>query len=138
MKVTTLFSRSGRFTALTFTIIGTTLAGAAAFAQPVEELTIIAPHQVHRKAVGRSTIGAPIEEISLTHKVDYSDLNLLKSQDVDTLKARVTDVAKEGCDELDQLYPFDKDSDKNRQCVRDATSQAMAQISAAVQAATRK
>lgn len=138
MKNTTISTRSGHIAALTFAIIGSTLAGAAALAQPVEEITIIAPHQVHRKNVGKTTIGAPIEEISLTHHVGYNDLNLTKPEDVETLKTRITDMAKEGCEELDELFPLDKDIDKNRQCVRDATSQAMAQISAAAQAARSK
>jgi UrcA family protein len=138
MKITMLSARTGQFTVPSLAILGAMLAGAAALAQPVEEITIIAPHQVHRKTVGRTTIGAPIEEISLSHKVDYTDLDLRKPDDLATLKARIADMAKEGCDELDQLFPLDKDRDKNKQCVRDATAQAQAQLTAAIQSASAK
>jgi UrcA family protein len=133
MNTTTLSARTRHFHVPALAFVGTMLAGTAAFAQPIEEITVIAPHQVHRKVVGKTTIGAPIEEISLTHHVQVNDLDLSKPEDQAALKARIVEVAKEGCDELDQLFPFDKEQGQNRQCVKQAVSQAEAQVVAAIQ-----
>jgi UrcA family protein len=133
MNITTLSARNRHFNVSALAIVGAMLAGTAAFAQPMEEITVIAPHQVHRKVIGRSTIGAPIEEISLSHHVQINDLDLSKPEDQAALKARIAEVAKQGCDELDGLFPFDKDQGKNRECVRDAVNQAQAQVVAAMQ-----
>jgi UrcA family protein len=135
MKITAL---SFRAAAPRLAIIGLMLSGGAALAQQVEEITIIAPHEIHRKQIGKTTIGAPIEEISLTHRIGYNDLNLTTPDGLAALRQRVTDEAKLACDELDQLYPLDKDRDKNKKCVADATADAQAQINAAIQAMASK
>lgn len=132
MKTTVLSTRAWHFTAPKLALLGVILAGGAAFAQPIEEITVVAPHQLQRKAVGKSTAGAPIEMITLSHRVDYSDLNLLKVEDLGTLRARVAAAAKQGCDELDQLYPFDKKPDETTKCVALATAQAQDEITTAV------
>ena len=138
MKITALSVRTGRSAAPTLAILGFMLSGGAALAQQVEEITIIAPHEIHRKTIGRTAIGAPIEQISLSHRVGYNDLNLTTNDGLAALRQRVADEAKLACDELDQLYPLDKDRDKNRKCVADATADAQAQINAAIQAMASK
>jgi UrcA family protein len=138
MKITMRSTLTRRFTAPKLAILGLMLAGGAAVAQPIEEITVVAPHELQRKTVGKSTIGAPIEEVTLTHRVDYSDLNLLKAEDVATLRARITDAAKKGCDELDNLYPFDKSPEENRKCVAAANAQAQDMLTAAIQSTKPK
>jgi UrcA family protein len=138
MKITSLSSRTGYFTASKLAMLGLVLSGGAALAQQVEEITVVAPHEIERRVVGRSKIGAPIEQISLTHRVDFSDLNLAKPDDLATLRQRVADEAKLACDELDKLYPLDRDRARNRRCVRDTNNDAQAQINAAVQAMASK
>jgi len=105
----------------------------------VEEVYVVAPHEVTRKTVGRSTIGAPIEEVTLTHRVSYADLDLTKQADIDALNARVKDSAARGCQELDQLYPaaLDLTSPMPKTCTEMAMDGAMPQVAEAVESARR-
>jgi UrcA family protein len=68
--------------------------------EAMEGITIVAPYVVHRKVVGRSTIGAPVEVLSLSRSVSYSDLDLTKAADAAELKKRISDTAKDACDYL--------------------------------------
>ena len=68
--------------------IGALMAGAPAFAQEVDELTV----------VGR--MGPDSEARSLSQAVNYSDLDLTLAADQDVLKRRVDDTARSLCDRL--------------------------------------
>ncbi|HEY3695916.1 UrcA family protein [Phenylobacterium sp.] len=67
---------------------GVVLAGAPAFAQTVEELTV----------TGR--MGPDGEPRSLSRAVSYSDLDLTLASDQAALKSRVKDTARDLCDQL--------------------------------------
>jgi UrcA family protein len=67
---------------------GALLAAAPAFAQEVEELTV----------VGRA--GPDGEARSLSQAVSYADLDLTLAADQDALKSRVSDAARSLCDRL--------------------------------------
>jgi UrcA family protein len=95
---------------------------------PQEEITIVAPHLVQRKVVGRTAIGAPVEVISLPRPVSYADLDLTKPADADELRKRISETAKAACKQLDNMYPEGNlfqavPSDQN--CVKTATREAM-------------
>jgi len=70
----------------------------------VNEITVIAPG-VHRRTVGRSDTGIPVEELSLSRVVDISDLDLSRQQDVDAMDYRVRMAALSACNALDREYP---------------------------------
>jgi UrcA family protein len=90
-------------------------------------ITIVAPHVVHRKVVGRSSIGAPIEVMSVSRSVSYADLDLTKTADAAELKKRISDAAKDACN-----YLFSRERGltlppvtSSRSCMKEATSEAM-------------
>ncbi len=100
-----------------------------ASAQPetMQGITIIAPYVVHRKVVGRSTIGAPIEVMSVSRSVSYADLDLRRTADAAELKKRISATAKDACNYLFStnqgiaLPPVTS----SRTCVKAATAEAM-------------
>jgi len=99
------------------------------------ELTIIAP-DVHRRTVGRSDSGIPIEELTASRVVDIGDLDLSRQQDVDIMDYRVRTAAVEACRTLDRtypqsLYPSYPSSDADR-CVVRAINDGVAQEHEAV------
>lgn len=102
----------------------------------LEEIIVEAPWQIQKEVVGRTSAGGKIEQISLTRRVDYSDLDLTKYSDVQELEQRVGEVAKNSCDALAQMYPL---SNPNIQsCVDNAVQGAMAQEKQAIAAAQDK
>jgi len=100
-----------------------------------EQVTVTAPREVTRTRVGRSRIGAPIEDITISEPVAFNDLNLKNPSDVEQLNQRVRDAAADGCDEIDRLYPLTRSVDTRRDCIRRAVRSASAQVDAAVAAA---
>lgn len=65
-------------------------------------VTVYAP-----RTVGRSEIGAPIEEVHASRVVHFDDLNLDTRYGAHVLRARIEHAADEACDQLDQDYPVD-------------------------------
>ena len=118
---------------------GLLLSGGSVLAQTgnntIEEITVVAPRQVTREPVGHTPSGGTIENISLTRRVDYSDLNLAVHADVEKLDKRVDDTAREACRQLEQLYPSAALSSPD--CVRTAVNGAMMQVDKAVETAER-
>ena len=62
--------------------------------------------------------------------MSYANLNLSTSSDATELKKRVSETAREACEELQAADPLDA-SDDDGTCVRDATAGAMKQVTAA-------
>jgi UrcA family protein len=99
-----------------------------------EEITIIAPH-VHHREIGRTGSGVPVEELSLSRGVDYSDLDLSRWDDVQMLDYRIQEAAYAACGELNRqypetLYPSYQSSDSS--CVARATNEGRAQARLAI------
>jgi UrcA family protein len=113
--------------------IGLALCTAAAAAD-IPEITVTAP-EVTRQPAGRSGTGAPVDLITVTHRVGYTDLDLSKSADAAKLEARVRASARSACDQLRKLVPFE---DVDPKCAEQATKKAMAQETAAISAASHK
>ena len=134
-------SRTFRFStgSLCYLAAGLLLSGGSALAQngsnAIEEITVVAPRQITREPVGHTATGGTIENISLTRRVDYSDLNLTVHADVEKLDKRVDDTAREACRQLEQLYPSAALSSPD--CVRTAVNGAMMQVDKAVETAER-
>jgi UrcA family protein len=89
-----------------------------------------------KSVVGHSAIGAPIEEVTITHRVSYADLDLTKTADAAELRRRVQETARAACRQLDALYPLEA---KNaRECTRNAIARASSQVDNAIEGAIRE
>jgi UrcA family protein len=111
-----------------FSVLGT-----AAFAQNSSEsvqqptVTVRAPHVVQRSSsVGAD--GLAVEQLSLTRRVSFADLNLDTPQGKVALKLRIRDNAREACQELASRYPFLLWTDDVQTCVHNAMLTWMPQI----------
>jgi UrcA family protein len=91
--------------------------------------------QVRRTVVGRSTIGAPIEILELSRRVNYTDLDLTRTSGAVELERRVRDTAAAACEELDRQDPLAMSDTDEFSCVREATNDAMKQAKAVIAAA---
>ena len=107
-----------------------------AIAQP-EDVSVAAPREIFRQQVGRSfSTGAPIEDVKIIHQVAYNDLDLQKKplKHRHAACARVEAAAREGCAELDRIFPFTATRRSRRECMRNAIDTTTAQIYAALAA----
>lgn len=112
------------------------VAGSAAQAQPIETITVTAPRIVQQTiTTGRTYTGTPVETTTISRNVNFGDLNLTKHADVEKLKMRVKDTAKDLCKELDKLYPLQP---KDETCVRKSEDRAMVQVNNAIKEAAGK
>ncbi len=118
------------------------IASAPSFAQTAytqdttTEITVVGPH-AHHRVVGRSTSGAPIEEVALTQNVSYADLDLRQPSAVSELWRRVEQTAYMNCQELDNRSLGNPVLDTDRSCTASAVGEAQAQVQNAVAYANR-
>jgi UrcA family protein len=109
-----------------------TLAGASAYGQAMEVVTVEAVREI---VVGKSAIGAPIKELSIRSRVSYADLDLATPAGVQALEKRVRDTAVSTCKEIKIDVPAEGSSvDK---CIKEALEGATPQINSAVEAAKK-
>lgn len=101
-------------------------AGSPASAQSVEELEDITVTSARVVTVGRSQIGGPKQEISLTRGVIADDLDLATPEGMAALETRVQQMADTLCAELDRLYPMEEP--EARTCARDAVRRTMSGV----------
>lgn len=112
------------------------MAGSAAYAQPIETITVTAPRVVQQTVTtGRSPTGTPVETTTISRAISFADLDLSKTKDAAELKMRVRNTAKDLCTELDKLYPLQP---KDPDCVRKSTDRAMVQVNNAIADASDK
>jgi UrcA family protein len=115
-------------------LAGLVLLGGIAAADQPPEITISASG-LTKAVVGRTANGGPVEEVTLTRRVSYGDLNLAKTADAAELQRRVDQTAKDSCKELDDRYPFEDKQIKD--CTKTTVDKAMAQVRAAIAAAEK-
>lgn len=111
------------------------LGSVAASAQPLKEIVVEAPRI--QKGVGKDAVGASIDQISVTHRVSYSDIDISTSSGAQVLTQRVKDAAAAACKEIDKLYPLREPMPGSRSCTDAAADAASAQVKAAVAAAEK-
>jgi UrcA family protein len=92
---------------------------------PNEQVEVYAPR--HHQ---RSTIGAPIEDVSMSRPVRYDDLDLRTAWGARTLKNRIRTTAHLLCERLDAFYPIS--TDDSPPCYSTAVNQAMYQADATI------
>ena len=103
-----------------------------------DQVTITASGVVKHKQVGVSYTGMPIEQLDLTRRVSYRDLNLRTAAGQEKLKHRIDYTAHEACKQLTALYPFALWRTSQADCVHTAINSAMAQLPTAVATAERQ
>lgn len=112
-------------------------AAGAAGAQPIGEITVEAPRSIHvaqGAQVDRHDPAAQIQVTTIKTQVGYGDLDLAKTADADTLRARVKIMANNVCDRLDKLYPQVTDGS----CVANSIARASVRVEAAIAAAEKR
>ena len=114
-------------------VIGATAAYAQA--QAPEGVTVTGSRVVTEQ-VGRSTIGAPINQVTLTYKVSYADLDLKTADGTKKLDERVKAAAAAACKELDRTFPLS--TPDNGTCAKTAVSNAMPKVKEVIAAAGAK
>lgn len=91
-----------------------------------DEIIVIAPG-VYRDDTGRRTSsGIPIQDLTTQRAIDTYDLNLRRDADVAELHRRIRETAEEACDEIERASQGPMLT-SDRECVREATREAMAQ-----------
>ena len=122
-----------RLAAMTLAAGAFSVLGTAAFAQNSNQsvqqpaVTVRAPRVVQRSASVGSD-GLAVEQLSLTRRVSFADLNLDTPQGKVALKLRIRDSAREACQELASHYPFLLWTDDVQTCVHHAMLTWMPQI----------
>lgn len=105
----------------------------AALADNAMETIVVRAEAMTKTVVGRTTIGAPIEEVTLIHRVSYADLDLATHSGAMALKRRVRETARLACEQLDKLYPLEEKQEPA--CIQDALHGAQSQIDEAIASA---
>jgi len=117
-----LFSTRASIAALA---VGVFLGGAAsAQVSDLGGVTVTAP-----RVIGRGAGGIPIERVSMSATVRYSDLNLKTPQGASALDIRVKDAAASLCKNLEADYPIGTPDAFT--CAKEAVTNAAAQVRAA-------
>lgn len=96
-----------------------------------ETVIVRPPYNVieKRQLTGRINGEMNPTEYTLSRPVSFSDLDLTRDEDYLELRARVRDTARDLCYELDARVPdLRGDTSADRECVRDATRNAMRAI----------
>lgn len=106
---------------------GATLLSAGAYGQAMEVVTVEAVREI---IVGKSTIGAPIKELSIRSRVTFADLDLTTAAGAAALQKRVEDTAKSTCKEIKVDIPAEGSSVEK--CIKDALAGAQPQIDKAI------
>ena len=101
----------------------------------MEEVIVIAPRTIRREQIDRTSGGGRVEQITLTRRVSYADLDLKAHADVVELERRVEAMAEESCGMIADAVPFVDPEPSHEQCVERAIAGAMTQVQAAVDAA---
>ena len=109
-----------------------TLAGAGAYGQAMEVVTVEAVREI---IVGKSPIGAPIKELSIRSRVSYADLDLTTADGAAALEKRVKDTAVSTCKELKVQIPAEGSTEEK--CIKEAMDGAAPQVAAAIEAAKK-
>jgi UrcA family protein len=110
---------------------------AAAFAQQADQTpnVKIEAGKVQKTEVRVDYTGIPVEQLQVDRTVSYADLDLTTPSGAAELNRRVTEAAKEDCEQLDTADPIELSDTDHASCVRTATDGVLKQVKAAIVAA---
>lgn len=111
-------------TALTSGVFALAPVGAVA-AEP-EDAVVVKGSRVVTETVGRTPAGIPIQEVTLTYKVGYSDLDPRTSAGKAQLQDRIKEAALSACREIRASHPHVQETDA--ECAAAAYDDAMRQV----------
>jgi UrcA family protein len=98
--------------------------------------TTVAAPVVQSEVVGRTTIGAPIDQLTVSRPVSYAGLDLANPADVKILDRRIQRTAQADCAELrDDSSGLMDPTISGGHCVRSAEHDARLSLNAATSAA---
>ena len=122
-----------RVGALAVLTVGLLFGGAAYAAdpqakiQPLPEDSVLTGVVVEPpKVINRSRLGIVTEEIKMSVRVPYRDLDMATPAGVAELDKRVDEAANYVCRQLERMYP--SGAPERRQCTRDAIDDAQPQV----------
>jgi UrcA family protein len=115
-----------------FVAAAATVAGASAYGQAMEVVTVEAVREI---IVGKTAIGAPIKELSIRSRVSFADLDLTTVAGAEALQKRVKDTATSTCKEIKVDVPAEGSTVEK--CIKEAIDGAAPQITAAIEAAKK-
>jgi UrcA family protein len=104
----------------------------------VSQITVHASQKVKTKQVGISYTGIPIEQVQLTRRVGYGDLDLASPAGKAALDKRIKDTAKAACEQLSMLYPLEQWTTDNQTCIADAIDATKTQEETLLSVASKK
>lgn len=95
-----------------------------------EEVTVEAPYTIHQKTLTRNLSGLTEEaQITVESSVSYADLDFSKQADVDTMRDRLRNAARDSCRKVESpIPPFGYIPVREANCVRTTTLQSFAQL----------
>ena len=108
----------------------------AAHAADAPEGVVVTGSRVITEQVGRSSVGAPINQVSLSYKVSYADLDLKTADGTKKLDERVKTAADAACKELDRAFPLS--TPDSGACAKSAVAGAKMKVKEVVAAAATK
>ena len=88
-----------------------------------------------QKTMVRFSYSIPIERLEVDRPVSYANLDLTTPSGADELKRRVTEAAKEACEQVGSADPINLSDTDDTSCVRTATDGALKQAKAVIVAA---
>ena len=106
--------------------------GTAAAADTLPTINIEAS-VVNKKVIDMSSSGIPTEEVTVTRRVSYADLDLKTHAGTQALKARIEKAAELACKQLDELYPLEQEEAPT--CIKESAAKADRQVQEAIAAA---
>jgi UrcA family protein len=113
-------------------LLACTVAGTPARSETLEGVNVEASRIV-KETIGRAPSSAPINQISLSYRVTYADLDLATKDGAKALEKRVQEAAMAACKEITKLYPLATPDDTT--CAKKASDDAMVKVHEAVAAA---
>jgi len=114
--------------------IALAMTSAAAVAQQADQApnAEIGAGKVERTEVRVDYTGIPVEQLQVDRTVSYTDLDLTTPSGAAELTKRITEAAKQDCEQLDTVDPIDLSDTDEFSCERAATDRAQKQVKAAI------
>jgi UrcA family protein len=110
---------------LVLAFAGLFVAADLAVAQQVtEEIVVRSPIE---RTQARIPIGSSVntQTVELNQYVSFDDLDLTKNEDIEKLDTRISEIAKESCEKLSEMFPLDRsDLTAVNRCMKKAISYA--------------
>jgi len=91
----------------------------------VEEI-VVTGRRIITRTVTRTPVGATLNEMTLSYRIGYGDLDLRSGAGRSELERRVSDAAVAACKEIGRVYPFAEPNDA--ECTRISRDRAMQQV----------